>query len=70
MKDLIDNLVKQADITPAQAAKVADVLKSFVADKLPEPIKSTVLAALSGENVSAAADQAKGLLGSIAGKLF
>jgi hypothetical protein len=70
MKDLVDQLVKQAELNPEQAAKVAEVVKNFLADKLPEPIRGPVLGALSGENISAAADQAKGFLGNIAGKLF
>lgn len=70
MKELIDQLVAKAELSPDQAARVAEVVKGFLADKLPAPIKDTVLAAISAERVDSAADQAKGLLGNLAGKLF
>jgi hypothetical protein len=70
MKELIDQLVGKADLNPDQAAKVAEVVKGFLADKLPDPIKGVVLGAISGESVDSAADQAKGLLGGLAGKMF
>lgn len=70
MKELIEQLVGKAELNPEQAAKVAEVVKGFLADKLPEPIKGAVLGAISGESVDSAADQAKGLLGGLAGKLF
>jgi hypothetical protein len=70
MQDLINQLVGKADLSPDQAAKVAEVVKGFLADKLPEPIKGPVLSAISGERVDSAADQAKSLLGGLAGKMF
>lgn len=70
MNELISQLVAKADLSPDQAAKVADVVKGFLADKLPEPIKGAVLGAISAEGVDAAADKAKSLLGGLAGKMF
>lgn len=70
MNDLIHQLVGKADLSPDQAAKVAEVVKGFLADKLPEPLKGPVLSAISGERIDAAADQAKSLLGGLAGKMF
>ena len=48
-----------------QAAKVAEVVKDFLGDKLPEAIKAPVMGALTGENVDHAADLATGLLGKL-----
>lgn len=70
MNDLIQQLVGKADLSPEQAGKVAEVVKGFLADKLPEPIKGAVLGAISGDSVDSAVDTAKGLLGTMAGKLF
>ena len=70
MQDLISQLVGKAELTPEQAAKVALVVKNFLADKLPEPLKGPVLSAISAESVDSAADKAKGLLGSLTGKMF
>jgi polyhydroxyalkanoate synthesis regulator phasin len=63
MKELISRLVSQADLSQEQAAKVADVVRGFIAEKVPESLRGTVEGALSGENVDNAFDQAKGLLG-------
>lgn len=65
MKELITSLVQKADLSPEQANKVAEVVKGFLSDKLPEPIKGPVLSALSGEAIDSAADQAKSLLGKL-----
>lgn len=70
MNELINQLVAKAELSPEQAAKVAEVVKGFLADRLPEPIKATVLGAISAERVDSAADKAKSLLGGLAGKLF
>lgn len=64
MKELIQRLVSQADLTEAQAEKVAQVVKSFLIDKLPDSIEGTVLGAISGERVDGAADLLKGAIGS------
>ncbi|HEX5099404.1 MAG TPA: hypothetical protein VFV94_07875 [Polyangiaceae bacterium] len=66
MSELIGRLVSQANLSEAQAKQVADVVRGFLADKLPEPLKGPVESALTGASVSGALDQVKGL----AGKLF
>jgi hypothetical protein len=65
MKELISQLVSKADLTEAQAAKVADVVRGFLSSKLPDSLRSVVDGALTGENVDTAVDQAKGLLGKL-----
>lgn len=65
MKELIGKLVEKADLSEEQAAKVAEVVKDFLGDKLPEAIKGPVMGALTGENVDQAADLATGLLGKL-----
>jgi hypothetical protein len=57
MKELIDRLVSKAQLSPEQANKAADTVRSFLAEKLPGPIASQVESAISGENVGKAADQ-------------
>ncbi|HSC87333.1 MAG TPA: hypothetical protein VLC09_08695 [Polyangiaceae bacterium] len=65
MKELIGSLVQKADLSADQAARVADVVKEFLSDKLPAPLQGPVLSALSGESVDSAADKAKDLLGKL-----
>ncbi len=65
MKALISELVAKADLSEPQAAKVAEVVRGFLASKLPEALRGPVEGALTGENVSNAVDQAKGLLGKL-----
>jgi len=65
MKDLIAKLVAQANLTEEQATRAADVLRSFLAEKLPEPLRGPVEGALTGQAVDTLVDQAKGLLGSL-----
>lgn len=65
MKDLIATLVANANLTEAQAAQVASVVKGFLADKLPEPLRGAVDGYLTGSHVEGALDQAKGLLGKL-----
>jgi hypothetical protein len=65
MKELISQLVSKADISEAQAAKVAEVVRGFLASKLPEVLRGPVNSALTGEAVNSAVDQAKGLLGKL-----
>lgn len=65
MKELISRLVSQADLSEAQAEKVAEVVKGFLIDKLPDSIEGTVLGAISGERVDGAADMLKSALGSL-----
>ncbi len=65
MKELISQLVAKADLSEAQAAQVADVVRGFLSSKLPEMLRGPVDSALTGENVDSAVDQAKGLLGKL-----
>jgi len=65
MKELISQLVSKADLSEAQASKVADVVRGFLSSKLPDSLRSIVDGALTGENVDNAVDQAKGLLGKL-----
>ena len=65
MKELVAKLVSQADLSEEQAKKVADVVRNFLAEKLPAPLKGPVENALTGENVENALDQAKGMLGKL-----
>ena len=65
MQELIGQLVNKADLSPEQATKVAEVVKGFLEDRLPDAVKGPVLGALSGENVESAVDQAKGVLGKL-----
>jgi hypothetical protein len=65
MKELISRLVSQAQISEDQATKVADVVKGFLAEKLPAPLKGPVESALTGASVDGALDQAKGMMGKL-----
>jgi hypothetical protein len=65
MKELISQLVAKADLSEAQAAKVAEVVKGFLSNKLPEALRAPVESALTGDAVDSAVDQAKGLLGKL-----
>jgi hypothetical protein len=66
MKELVSQLVAKADLSEAQASKVAEVVRSFLASKLPESLRGPVEGALTGQAVDSGLDQLKGL----AGKLF
>ncbi len=61
MKEMIATLIDKADLDPAQAQKVAEVVRGFLKDKLPDAMEGPVLAALNGDNVDAALGQAKGM---------
>lgn len=65
MKELIGKLVEKADLSEEQAAKVAEVVREFLGDKLPEAIKGPVMGALTGENVDHGVDMATNLLGKL-----
>lgn len=65
MKELVAKLVSQADLSEDQAKKVADVVRNFLSEKLPAPLKGPVDSALTGENVDSALEQAKGMLGKL-----
>jgi hypothetical protein len=61
MKELISTLIQKADLSPEQADKVAEVVRQFLKDKLPDAMEGPVLAALSGDNVDDAVGKAKDL---------
>lgn len=66
MKELITNLISQADIDEATALKVIGIVKDFLDDKLPSPIDKQVvkvLEGLDGDQVDDALDTVKGLFG-------
>lgn len=63
MKALIGELIQKADLSEDQAAKVAEVVKSFLGARLPDAIRGPVESALTGERVDDAVGAAKNLLG-------
>jgi hypothetical protein len=65
MKELISQLVAKADLNETQAAKVAEVVRGFLASKLPDALRGPVESALTGQAVGSAVDQAKGLMGKL-----
>jgi len=65
MTELITRLVSQANLSEEQAKKVADVVRGFLSEKLPAPLRGPVEGALTGQNISSALDQAKGLMGKL-----
>ena len=65
MKELITQLIEKANLSDSQAEQVAQVVRGFLKDRLPEAISEPVLAALSGDSVESAIGQAKGLLGKL-----
>ncbi len=65
MKALISQLVAKADLNDAQATKVAEVVRGFLASKLPDALRGPVDSVLTGSTVDSAVDQAKGFLGKL-----
>jgi hypothetical protein len=65
MKAIIQKLVSDADLSEAQAEKVAEVLRGFLSERLPDVIREPVMSALSGDNVDTGADMLKGALGGL-----
>lgn len=66
MQELLNQLMEKADLDKAVATKAIEIMKSFLEDKLPAPIKSQVMTALEGidgEDARGILDQAKGLFG-------
>lgn len=46
----------KADLSEAQAAKVAEVVRDYLGEKLPEPIRGPAMSALTGERLDDAVD--------------
>jgi len=67
MKELIQKLVNNADLSQAQAEKAANVVRDFLAEKLPDAVRGPVMSALTGQNVDSAADVAKNAIGKLFG---
>jgi len=67
MKELIQKLVNNADLSQAQAEKAANVVRDFLSEKLPEAVRGPVMSALTGQNVDSAADVAKNAIGKLFG---
>jgi len=66
MKELLNQLMEKANLDEMAAGKAVEVVKSFLEEKLPAPIKSQVMNALDGidlEDDGGLLDKAKGLLG-------
>ncbi len=49
MDELINNVAKQANISPDQAKTAVDTVLAFLKDKLPAPLADQVKAALSSQ---------------------
>ena len=49
MKELISQLVAKADLSEAQATKVAEVVRGFLGSKLPDALRGPVESALTGQ---------------------
>jgi hypothetical protein len=65
MKELVTELVSKADLSDAQAEKVAGVVKDFILTRLPEALRGPVQSVLTGERVDDVFDAAKSLLGGL-----
>lgn len=65
MNALISELVGKADLSKEQAERVAQVVRNFLASKLPDALRGPVEAALTGAQVEGALDAAKGMLGGL-----
>jgi hypothetical protein len=63
MKALISELVQKADLSEAQAHKAAEIVRGFLASRLPDALRGPVESALTGERVDDALEKAKGMLG-------
>ncbi len=55
MDELINNVAKQANISPEQATAAVNAVLDFMKDKLPAPVVDQIKAALSGQQVDASA---------------
>ena len=55
MKAFIQKLVSDADLSEAQAEKVAEVLRGFLGERLPDMVREPVMSAQSGKAARAPA---------------
>lgn len=60
---MIAELVSKADLSEEQAEKVAQVVRGFLVERLPEALRGPVEGALTGERVDSLADSAASMLG-------
>lgn len=67
MDELIQLISTKTGLSEDQSRQAAQVAIDFVKEKLPEPIRGQVDAALSGD-MSGLAGQAQGMLGGLFGK--
>jgi hypothetical protein len=65
MKELIEKLVKEADLSEAMAEKAIDIVADFLEDKLPKPIASQVTNVLKDVDASDISDTVNNLLGGL-----
>lgn len=66
MKELLNQLMEKANLDEMAAGKAVEVVKSFLEEKLPDPIKSQVMNTLDGvdlEDAGGLLNKAKGFLG-------
>lgn len=49
MKELIQNLVRKANLNEVQATRTVEVFRSFLAEKLPSGIREPVLRVMGGD---------------------
>lgn len=64
MKEIVKKLMDETNLDEKLAEKVVEVLKSYLGDKLPEPIQGQVEKILGGEgglDLGSAADKLKDL---------
>jgi hypothetical protein len=63
MKELIQKLINEANLTDEMAQKAVAVLSDFIKAKVPGPFADQVLGYLQGENVENIKDKMNDLLG-------
>ncbi len=68
MDEIVRQITQRTGISDAQAREAAQVVVSFLSDKLPPPIAAQVTALLNGPQAEGAVKQALGGLGDLFGK--
>jgi hypothetical protein len=63
MKELIQNLVNKANLNEMQATKAVDVVRNFLAEKLPAQIREPVLRAIGATKTEGMPGAAQGATG-------